>query len=153
MIHKTAIIESSFIGAGTDIWAYAHVMRGVVTGKDCSIGGCAEIGKFTVMGDGCRIGYGVFLPNRSTLGNKVFIGPRAVFCDDKYPIAGNKKYKADPPTLEGGCSIGAGAVVLPGVRIGTGAVVGAGAVVTHDVEPYETVVGCPAEPMKLKEAI
>ena len=40
--------------------------------------------------------------------------------------------------------IGAGACVLDGVQIATGAVVGAGAVVTRDVEPYEVVVGVPA---------
>ena len=40
--------------------------------------------------------------------------------------------------------IGAGAVVMPGVKIGNAAVVGAGAVVTNDVAPNTTVVGVPA---------
>ena len=50
----------------------------------------------------------------------------------------------NPPFLHDECSIGAGAVILPGVRIGRGAVVGAGAVVTQDVMPHQTVYGCPA---------
>ena len=40
--------------------------------------------------------------------------------------------------------IGYSAVVLPGVRVGDGAVIGAGAVVTRDVEPYSVVAGVPA---------
>jgi acetyltransferase-like isoleucine patch superfamily enzyme len=48
--------------------------------------------------------------------------------------------------LEDGCSIGAGAVVLPGVTIGRGAMVGAGAVVTRDVSADTVVYGNPARP-------
>jgi acetyltransferase-like isoleucine patch superfamily enzyme len=41
--------------------------------------------------------------------------------------------------------IGAGAIILPEVKIGDGAIVGAGAVVTHDVPAYAIVVGVPAK--------
>jgi serine acetyltransferase len=44
--------------------------------------------------------------------------------------------------------MGHGAIVLPGVRVGDGAVVAAGAVVTRDVEPYTIVAGVPAKPIK-----
>ena len=47
-------------------------------------------------------------------------------------------------TLEDGCDIGAGTIVLPGVTVGRGAIVGAGAVVTKDVEPFTVVAGVPA---------
>lgn len=46
--------------------------------------------------------------------------------------------------LEDGCDIGAGAVILPGVRIGQGAIIGAGAVVTSDIPSYEIWAGVPA---------
>jgi acetyltransferase-like isoleucine patch superfamily enzyme len=46
--------------------------------------------------------------------------------------------------LEERAFVGIGSVVLPGVRIGAGAVVGGGAVVTRDVAPGTTVVGIPA---------
>ena len=47
--------------------------------------------------------------------------------------------------------IGANSVILPGVKIGDGAVIAAGAVVTKDVEPYMIVGGVPAKPIKKRE--
>jgi acetyltransferase-like isoleucine patch superfamily enzyme len=91
-----------------------------------------------------RINHGSFLPNRSTVGNDVFIGPNVTFTDDKYPRSGNKHYKAEPPIVEDNVSVGAGAIILPGIRLGKGCMIGAGAVVTEDVEPGMTVVGMPA---------
>ena len=42
-------------------------------------------------------------------------------------------------------SIGARAIINPGITIGDGAVIGSGSVVTHDVEPYSIVAGSPAK--------
>lgn len=50
--------------------------------------------------------------------------------------------------IEDGCDIGVGAIILPGVRIGEGAIVGAGAVVTRDVPPYSVVAGVPARVLR-----
>ena len=49
-----------------------------------------------------------------------------------------------PVVIEAGADIGMNAVILPGVRVGKGAIVGAGAVVTTDVEPHTVVAGVPA---------
>lgn len=57
--------------------------------------------------------------------------------------------KPDPPTIIGNdVWIGNGAIILRGINVGDGAVIGAGAVVTKDVEPYTIVVGAPARPLK-----
>jgi acetyltransferase-like isoleucine patch superfamily enzyme len=53
-----------------------------------------------------------------------------------------------PVHLERHCWIGVRALVLPGVRVGEGAIVGAGAVVTSDVEPYAIVAGVPARKVR-----
>jgi len=50
--------------------------------------------------------------------------------------------------IEDDAWIGAGAIILPNVTIGEGAIVGSGAVVTKDVPPYTVVVGVPARPIK-----
>src|SRR3990167_8928728 len=124
------------------IWGWATVLSPL--GKDCVVGSCAWIGKNVTMGNGVRIQHGVFIPHGTTIGHRVFIGPNVTLTDDRYPVAGNVAYTAEPPILEDDCSIGAAAVILPGVRIGKGAMVGAGAVVTKDVPAYTTVVGVPA---------
>lgn len=137
--------QSTFLGMGTVVWSFAIVGSGVHTGPHCAIGSHVYIGMGSTLGESVRIQHGVFLPNRSQIGNRVFIGPNATFTDDRHPVVNNPRYKAEPPIVEDDASIGAGAVILPGVRIGRGAVVGAGAVVTHDVPPHTTVKGNPAQ--------
>lgn len=150
---KAVVHLTAKLGNYSEVWAFANILPFVEIGDYCSIGGCAEIGRGSVIGDHVRISYGVFLPSNSRIEDYVFIGPRAVFTDDRYPIVENDKYKAEPPYIEHHASIGAGAVILPGVKIGHHAMVGAGAVVTHNIEPYHTVVGCPAETIAVKEAV
>ena len=53
--------------------------------------------------------------------------------------------------IKQGATVGAGAVVLPGMTIGERAMVGAGAVVTKDVEPDTVVVGNPARVVRRLE--
>lgn len=131
-------------GKGTKTWQYSTVCDGVITGERCVIGSCAWVGKGVRMGDDCRLQHGVFLPNYTVLGNRVFIGPNVTFTDDRYPTVNNQAYNAQPPVVEDDAAIGAGAIILAGVRIGRGALVGAGAVVTGDVPAGATVIGVPA---------
>ena len=145
MIHATADVhESVTMGEDVHIWAGAGVMAGTVIGAHVSIGRHAELGRFCEIGEGTRISYGVFLPNHSRIGRGVFIGPGAIFTDDRYPKANNPWYRRESPIVEDDVSVGAGAVILPGVRLGQGCMVAAGAVVTHDVPPHVTVKGNPA---------
>jgi acetyltransferase-like isoleucine patch superfamily enzyme len=142
---ETAFVDTSVLASDrVRVWHFAVILRGVVLGDDVSVGSHAEIGARSIIGARTRIGKGVFLPSDSRVGCDVFIGPGTTFCDDKYPRANNSDYHAQPPIIEDGASVGAGVVVLPGVRIGSGAMVGAGAVVTEDVEPGAVVYGNPA---------
>jgi len=70
-----------------------------------------------------------------------FIGPNVTFTDDRYPRSGNTAYVAEPPFVGHQASIGAGAVILPGVQIGAGSMIGAGAVVTKNIGVGDTVYG------------
>ena len=86
-----------------------------------------------------------------TIGDDVLIGPRVLihsgnhrFTDPETRIR-EQGHDAAPIVIEDGVWIGGHAVILPGVRVGRGAVVAAGAVVTKDVEPYAIVGGVPAK--------
>jgi len=127
------------------IWSGAVVEKGVVTGPGCVIGSNAYVGEGSVLGEAVRIQHGAFITRNTKIGDYVFIGPNVTLTDDKYPRVNNPEYKAEPPVLEHHCSIGAGAVILPGIRIGHHGRVGAGAVVTHNVDPWVLVVGVPAK--------
>jgi maltose O-acetyltransferase len=85
------------------------------------------------------------------IGENVMVGPEVVFLknnhrydDPAVPIQDQGLAEIGPPVVEDWAWIGQRAIILPGRRIGTGAIVGAGAVVTRDVQPYEIVGGNPA---------
>lgn len=93
-----------------------------------------------------------------SIGSNVLIGPHVVihtmnhvYRDSAQPIKVQGHVKR-PVVIEDDVWIGASAVVLPGVRVGQGAVVGAGAVVSHDVPSYSVVVGNPATVIKTRGA-
>ena len=83
-----------------------------------------------------------------SVGNNVFIGPNATFTNDIFPKS-KKSLQSYPKTIiEDNASIGAGAVILPGITIGRNAMVGAGAVVTKNVLPNSIVIGNPAKHLR-----
>ncbi len=113
-----------------------------------SIGAFSDIG-YPNIGEHCKIQCQVSIPPGWIIKDRVFIGPGVHFCNDKNPSAMGE-FEMERGCVESDASIGAGAIILPGVRIGMGAIIGAGAVVTRDVEPYTTVVGNPARPINKK---
>lgn len=143
-VHPNALCESDDIGAGTRVWAFAHVLPGARIGQDCNICDGVFIEGDVVVGDRTTIKCGVQLWDGVRLGNDVFVGPNATFTNDPFPRS--RKYPESFPgtIVEDGASIGANATLLPGLRIGRGAMVGAGAVITRSVPPNAIVVGNPA---------
>lgn len=89
-----------------------------------------------------------------TIGKQVGIGPGVKIITSQHdihnrtiPIIQNKII-TQPVTIEDGCDIGIGAIILPGVSIGKGVQIGAGAVVTEDIPSYAVAVGVPAKVIK-----
>lgn len=145
MIHKFAeISQDARLHATVRVWQFATICAHTVIGEGCVIGSSVWIGRDCKIGRNVRIQTGAFIPNGSVIHDDVFIGPNVTMTDDKYPRSGNKGYIAQPPLIYKGASIGAGAVILPGIIIGVDAMVAAGAVVTHDVMFGEVVRGVPA---------
>jgi acetyltransferase-like isoleucine patch superfamily enzyme len=58
-----------------------------------------------------------------------------------------------PVRIGAWADIGVNAVILPGVTVGKGAIVGAGAVVTQDVEPFSVVAGVPARLLRRRDQV
>lgn len=143
-IHPQGICESPTVGEGTTIWAFAHVLPGAVIGKNVNINDQVFVENDVVVGDRVTVKSGVQLWDGIELQDDVFVGPNVTFTNDRFPRS--KQYPESFPrtVVERGASIGGGAVILPGIRIGRRAMVGAGAVVTRDVPPYAIVAGNPA---------
>ncbi|MEN1940085.1 WxcM-like domain-containing protein [Luteimonas sp. MJ246] len=143
-VHPNALCESEDIGAGTRIWAFAHVLPGARIGRDCNICDGVFIEGDVVVGDRSTIKCGVQLWDGVRLGDDVFVGPNATFSNDPFPRSRKRPGAYSPTVVEDGASIGANATLLPGLRIGRGAMIGAGAVITRSVPANAIVVGNPA---------
>ena len=153
MIHPTADVSpEARIGSGTRIWHEAQVREGAVLGPDCTVGKGVYIDRDVVVGDRVKIQNRASLYRGLTVEDGVYIGPHVAFSNDRYPRAvkpdGTPQTDADweavSTLVKEGASIGAGAVILPGLTIGRWAMVGAGAVVTRDVAEQALVCGNPA---------
>ena len=152
-IHPQALVESERIGDGTRIWAFAHVLRGAIIGRNCNIGdgafveGGAQIGDNVTVKNLCLIWEGV------TIRDNAFIGPNVVFTNDLHPRSprlelAHARYASKqwlvPTVVDEGASLGASATILAGVTIGEYATVGIGSIVTRDIPPHALAFGTPA---------
>jgi len=143
-IHPQALCESSAIGAGTRIWAFAHVLPGARIGRDCNICDGVFVENDVTVGDRVTVKCGVQLWDGLTLEDDVFVGPNATFTNDRFPRSKVYPETFSRTVVRQGASIGANATILPGIEIGAGAMVGAGAVVTRSVPANAIVAGNPA---------
>jgi UDP-2-acetamido-3-amino-2,3-dideoxy-glucuronate N-acetyltransferase len=142
-IHDKALVESDAIGIGTRVWAFSHIMSGAQIGMYCNVCDFTFVEGGVVIGDRVTVKSGVYLWDGIQIEDDVFIGPQATFTNDPFPRS-RQPYIPSITRVRRGASVGAGAVILPGVNIGEHAMVGAGAVVVTDVPSGVTVVGNPA---------
>ena len=127
-------------------------LYGCTVGDETRIGPFVEIQRGVRIGSRCKVQSHSFVCTGVTIGDDVFVGHGVLFVNDKYPRSTNPDGSMQDPSdwtlletvVEDGASLGSGAVVLGGVRVGTRAIVGAGAVVTRDVPPDAVVAGVPA---------
>lgn len=136
------VFAGSQIGAGTIIGDQACVRERSVIGEQSVIGRGSGVDNDVVIGDRVSIQSSVYISAGTRIADDVFLGPGAITTNDR--LVGPQAGQLVGPQLEAGCRIGAGAIVLPGVKVGEQAVVGAGAVVSGDVAAGTLVVGVPA---------
>jgi UDP-2-acetamido-3-amino-2,3-dideoxy-glucuronate N-acetyltransferase len=152
-IHPTAEVSpQAEIGPATRIWHQAQVREGARVGSQCIVGKGVYIDQGVQIGSNVKIQNYALIYHGVTVEDGVFIGPHVCLTNDKLPraITPDGALKTDDDwqvsliLVRSGASLGAGAIVLPGVTIGRFAMVAAGAVVTRDVPDHGLVFGQPA---------
>jgi UDP-2-acetamido-3-amino-2,3-dideoxy-glucuronate N-acetyltransferase len=149
------LIDDVEFGDGVVVQSFTN-LYGCRVGDRTRIGTFVEVQRGAEIGAACKIQSHTFICDGVRIEDEVFVGHGVMFVNDRRPRAtdgaGELQSEADwellRTVIERGASIGSGATILGGVRIGEKALIGAGAVVTKDVAPGETVVGNPARPLR-----
>ena len=149
------LLQDVSFGENVVVFSFTN-LYGCRIGDNTRVGPFVEIQRGARIGASCKIQSHAFICDGVEIGDEVFVGHGAIFINDKSPRAtseaGLLQTEADwellPTIVERRAALGSGVVILGGVRIGEGALVGAGAVVTSDVAAGEVVVGNPARPLK-----
>ena len=138
------------IGRQTMIGPYVALSAGMAPGQEMVSDPVVSIGDRTMIGRGSHI-VGHF---HIEIGDDIQTGPYVYITDQNHvyddpDVPVGRQWPREAPVSIGSSSwIGAGAVVLPGARIGRNAVIGAGAVVTGEVPDHAVAVGVPARVVK-----
>ena len=125
-MHPQALCEAPAVGAAPAS-GRSHTSCPARLGEDCNVCDHVFIENDVVIGDRVTIKSGVQLWDGLRVADDVFIGPNATFSNDKYPRSKQYQSHVRATHIDRGASIGGGAVILPGIRIGARAMVGAGA--------------------------
>jgi acetyltransferase-like isoleucine patch superfamily enzyme len=145
------LINDVEFGDGVVVQSFTN-LYGCSLGDETRVGPFVEIQRGVTVGARCKIQSHTFICTGVEIGDEVFVGHGVMFINDKRPSATTDEgelqtdddWTVMPTVVERRASLGSGAVLLGGIRIGEGAIVGAGAVVTKDVPAGATVAGSPA---------
>jgi len=145
-VHPTAVVEpGASLSEDVKVWHFSHIRKDATLGPKVSIAKDVYVDAEVVIGEGTRIQNSVNIYKGVQISRWCFVGPAVVFTNDLHPRVGRKNWQITPTIIEDGASLGAGAIIRCGVRIGAFAMVGAGAVVTKDIPPFCLVTGVPAD--------
>ena len=106
------------------------------------------MGELSVLGDDVDC----YTMDRITIGSKVAVSQRAFLCTGSHDVSSLRRPLVTEPIVIGDhCWIAAEAMVMPGVRIGEGAVIGARSLVTKDQPAWTICGGSPCRPIRVRE--
>jgi UDP-2-acetamido-3-amino-2,3-dideoxy-glucuronate N-acetyltransferase len=145
------LIRDVTFGDNVVVYSFTN-LYGCSIGDNTRIGTFVEIQRGAIVGSNCKIQSHAFICDGVEIEDEVFISHGVVFVNDRRPRATTangrlqteEDWALERTVVERGASLGSGAVILGGLRIGRRALVGAGAVVTRDVGAGETIAGNPA---------
>ena len=151
-VRKGQIDAGATIHVSANIWDLAHVRESAEIGAETIVGRGAYIGAGVIIGSRCKIQNAAQIFEPAVMEDGVFVGPGAILTNDRSPRAINEDLTLKRATdwepvgvhIERGASVGAGAICVAPVRVGSWAMIAAGAVVVADVRPFELVAGVPA---------
>jgi len=157
---ETTFVEAGArIGKNTIIYPFTFIDKGAIIGNNCSLGPFVRIRGNSAVGDNTQVGNFLEI-NRTRVGKKVRIKHFGYLGDtriaDRVNIGagtvvanydGKSKQKTD---IKEGAFIGSDTVLVAPIKVGKGAVTGAGSVVTKNVKPNTVVVGVPAKVLRKK---
>ena len=145
-IHDSSYVdEDCYIGQGTKIWHFSHIMSKSVIGMNCNIGQNVVISPKVKLGNNVKVQNNVSIYTGVECEDNVFLGPSMVFTNVINPRSSIVRRNEFKKTIvREGASIGANATIICGVEIGKFSFVGAGSVLTKDVKDYELVFGNPS---------
>jgi len=181
-LRRLAGKSTLIIGTGTSVSASARIQNAGKSSQKISVGSNSRIeGELLVFAHGGRISLGdwcftgpgsrIWSAREISIGNRVLISHNVTIVDSlTHPLDAQKRHEQfrdilfeghpdridldeQSVVIDDDVWIGAAAIVLRGVKIGTGAIVGAGAVVAKDVPPFTVVVGNPARIVKTLENV
>ncbi len=149
------LITDVTFGEGVVVQSFTN-LYGCSVGDETRIGPFVEVQRGASIGARCKIQSHTFVCDGVRIEDEVFVGHGVMFINDKFPRAttdgGELQTEEDwtllPTVVERRAAIGSGAVLLGGVRVGTGALIGAGAVVSRDVPAGAVVAGVPARALR-----
>ncbi|HXT90080.1 MAG TPA: hypothetical protein VN714_12580 [Trebonia sp.] len=140
---------------GSTIGRHLETGHGVVIREGCEVGDDVSVWSNSVIDYGCRIGNRVkihcncYVAQYTELEDDVFLAPGVTIANDLYPGDRRSAQLMAGPKIGTGAQIGVNVTILPFVRIGAGALIGAGSVVTRDVPAKVVAFGNPAVPRRM----
>lgn len=142
-VREPLVVEEGVrIGENLDTGPFVVLRENCVIGDDVSIWSFSEVDEGARIGDRARLHVGVYVSQLCEVAAEVFLAPGVKLLNDKYPPRRREHWY--PCRVLFHASIGANAVIMPGVIVGSYAMIGAGSVVLQDIPSGEVWAGNPA---------
>jgi acetyltransferase-like isoleucine patch superfamily enzyme len=144
------IRSGTVVYVGSVIGARFQTGHNVVIREECAIGDDVSVWSNSVVDYGCRIGCRVkihsncYVAQFTEIEDDAFLAPGVTIANDLYPGQPSSTRVMSGPSIGAGAQVGVNVTILPFVRIGSGALIGAGAVVVRDVPARSVAYGNPA---------